>query len=184
MQDQPQDDQPREYQQRIKAIHESLNINPDYAESRNLPLQIEATDTVVVSTDNSDKRLRLIPRAHLAWCDLQQAAEQDNIQLIMVSGYRSVEYQQELIMKKRSKGQSLKHILKVLAAPGYSEHHTGRAIDLTTSNCPPCVEYFEKTEAFDWLQSNAARFGFSLSYPRDNPYGFIYEPWHWTLKQE
>jgi len=184
MQDQMQANRRQEYQRRIDAIHASLKINPDYAKSRNLQLQIEAVDTIDVAIDNSNKILKLSPRTHLAWCDMQRSAEQDNIHLNLVSGYRSVEYQQELIVKKLSKGQSLDKILQVLAAPGYSEHHSGRAIDLTTNNCPPCVEYFEKTDAFDWLKTNATRFGFSLSYPRDNPYGFIYEPWHWALKEE
>ncbi|NOZ53871.1 MAG: D-alanyl-D-alanine carboxypeptidase family protein [Gammaproteobacteria bacterium] len=172
------------YQRRIDLIHAELNIHPDYANSRNLPLQIEAATTIIVATDNTGKTLRLSPVTQSAWCKMQASAERENIKLIMVSGYRSVEYQRELIVNKRTKGQPLEKILQVLAAPGYSEHHTGRAIDLTTTDCPPCVEYFEKTNAYTWLQNNAANFGFSLSYPRDNPYGFIYEPWHWSLRED
>ena len=29
----------------------------------------------------------------------------------------------------------------------------------------------------------AGAFGFSMTYPRDNPWGIIYEPWHWSLKR-
>jgi D-alanyl-D-alanine carboxypeptidase len=42
---------------------------------------------------------------------------------------------------------------------------------------------FERTEAFRWLSQNAGRFGFSLSFPRDNRYGYMYEPWHWCFNQ-
>ena len=68
--------------------------------------------------------------------------------------------------------------------PGYSEHHTGRALDITTSDCEPLTEAFELTEAFTWLVTHASKYQFSLTYPRDNPYGIIYEPWHWAVRAE
>ena len=71
-------------------------------------------------------------------------------------------------------------ILSVNAAPGYSEHHTGRAIDIASPGSRPLTEEFEDSAAFRWLERNAAGYGFSMSYPRDNPGGFIYEPWHWA----
>jgi D-alanyl-D-alanine carboxypeptidase len=43
---------------------------------------------------------------------------------------------------------------------------------------------FETTAAFRWLTSNAGKFGFVMPYTRDNPHGFIYEPWHWVLEKE
>ena len=70
--------------------------------------------------------------------------------------------------------------MTVSAAPGYSEHHTGRAVDIATPGSRPLTEEFEDSAAFHWLNENAADFGFSMSYPRDNRYGFIYEPWHWA----
>jgi len=68
------------------------------------------------------------------------------------------------------------------AAPGYSEHHGGRALDIGTPDEPPAEESFEKTAAFEWLQRNAEGHGFVLSYPRDNPHGIVYEPWHWCWR--
>jgi D-alanyl-D-alanine carboxypeptidase len=67
--------------------------------------------------------------------------------------------------------------------PGHSEHHTGLAVDLGEEESPDCdVEPpFEKTRAFHWLQRNAMRFGFEMSYPFDNPQGAHYEPWHWRF---
>ncbi|HPF74253.1 MAG TPA: D-alanyl-D-alanine carboxypeptidase family protein, partial [Xanthomonadaceae bacterium] len=64
-------------------------------------------------------------------------------------------------------------------APGFSEHHSGNALDIGTPDEPPAEESFENTAAFDWLCENAPNFGFQLSYPRNNPHGIVYEPWHW-----
>ena len=47
---------------------------------------------------------------------------------------------------------------------------------------PPAEESFETTPAFAWLSQHAARHGFSLSYPRGNPHGIVYEPWHWRFR--
>ena len=68
--------------------------------------------------------------------------------------------------------------------PGFSEHHSGRALDLGTPGCDGLSEDFEATQAFEWLSESASRFGFVLSYPHDNAWGFSYEPWHWALREE
>ena len=46
---------------------------------------------------------------------------------------------------------------------------------------PAAEESFESTPAFVWLQSRAGDFGFEMSYPRGNPHGIDYEPWHWRF---
>ena len=78
----------------------------------------------------------------------------------------------------------MEQILRVSAAPGYSEHHSGRAVDVTTPGCAPLTGEFESTAAFAWLAAHARDFGFVLTYPRDNRYGVIYEPWHWCAEEE
>jgi len=110
---------------------------------------------------------------------MRNAAEIDGIVLQLVSGFRSVEQQRDILKRKLEKRLNILEILRTSAAPGYSEHHTGRAIDITTPGSVPLNEEFEKTRAFEWLGKNAARFGFQMSYPRENPHGFVYEPWHW-----
>ena len=79
--------------------------------------------------------------------------------------------------------QTIEQILKVNAAPGFSEHHSGRAIDIGTPNEPAAEESFESTDAFKWLCQNASMFGFQLSYPRNNPHKINYEPWHWCWQE-
>ncbi len=76
---------------------------------------------------------------------------------------------------------SLTGILTVNAYPGFSEHHTGRAIDIGSPDCPLLTEGFARTKEFAWLQTHARRFRFALSYPLGNRFGIAYEPWHWCL---
>lgn len=115
-----------------------------------------------------------------AWRAMKARADEEGVSLLLVSGYRSVERQAELIRRKLVQGQSLDAILRVNAAPGYSQHHTGQAIDVATQGCPPLVEAFDQTQAFEWLCAHASTFGFSLPYGRDNRFGIGYEPWHWS----
>ena len=110
---------------------------------------------------------------------MKAAAQADGVAIRIVSAFRSIERQTEIVRGKLERGLSLDAILEVSAPPGYSEHHTGRAVDITTDGASALEIEFERTEAFRWLCSRAGEFGFSLSYPRDNPHGYAYEPWHW-----
>jgi D-alanyl-D-alanine carboxypeptidase len=64
---------------------------------------------------------------------------------------------------------------------GYSEHQLGTAVDLGTPYPDTLLMIsFENTQAFNWLKNNAYRYGFIMSYPKDNTY-YQYEPWHWRF---
>jgi len=169
------------YRTRIEKIHRLLGIPVDYEQILGLPLQAEADELVSAGCDVFDRPQQLTRQALAQWQALCAAAAAEGIVLGLVSAFRSVDYQCRLIERKRERGQSLETILRVNAAPGYSEHHTGRALDLTTPGCEPLSEAFENTPAFAWLQQQAGHFGFVLSYPRDNPHALVYEPWHWKL---
>jgi D-alanyl-D-alanine carboxypeptidase len=112
---------------------------------------------------------------------MKTAAERDGITLLLVSAFRSVTYQRQIIERKLAAGQKMEQILGANAVPGYSEHHTGRAIDITALGCKPLTEEFEQTSAFTWLVRCTKDFGFTITYPRNNKFGVIYEPWHWTF---
>lgn len=66
------------------------------------------------------------------------------------------------------------------ADQGYSEHQLGTTADFTVAGSSGRLDGFDKTPAYQWLESNAHRFGFVLSYPKGNTY-YIYEPWHWRF---
>ena len=144
---------------------------PKHSEEKNL---VEFID--------GDKSFKLHPSAMSAWKRMKEAARTEGIHLYIVSAFRSIARQSEIIERKRRNGISEKEIIRVSALPGFSEHHTGRALDLNTPDFPALEEEVEDSPAFRWLIQNASRFGFELSYPRENKYGISYEPWHWFYK--
>lgn len=168
------------YQQRIAQLHDELELPEHYGASRCLPLQPEAGQLKSIGEDLEGRDRQLRPDAADAWAGLSGAAAADGIALQLVSAFRSVDYQADIIRYKRNRGDSLEEILNVSALPGFSEHHTGRVVDVSTPGFEPLEEEFEQSPAFDWLQDHAAEHGFSLSYPRGNRHGIAYEPWHWA----
>lgn len=144
-----------------------------------MTLQPEATELVGVGLDIMGREQKLTANTAIAWEMLRKTAAAEGIELQLVSGFRSIENQTSIIRRKLAKGQPIQDILKSSAAPGYSEHHTGRAIDVTTPGSVPLEEVFEGTTAYAWLRREAENFGFRMSYPRDNPHGVVFEPWHW-----
>ncbi len=157
----------------------ALGVPADYGRRRGLRLVREPAMLASIGTDVHGREQWLLPRAARAWRRMQAAAQDDGIDLQPVSAFRSARYQLGIIARKRERGIEIEDILAVSAAPGYSEHHSGRAIDLTTPGCAALEQEFEHSAAFAWLQRHAARFGFALSYPRGNRHGISYEPWHW-----
>lgn len=133
----------------------------------------------VVDVDCGGKPFILVRSAAKAWFEMKNAAAVDGIELLPFSGFRSYLYQMNLIEQRLKQGRELENILTQVAIPGFSEHHSGRAIDIHEPGKPQLEEEFEQSESFKWLQKNAAKFNFRLSYPRDNEHGIIYEPWHW-----
>jgi len=168
------------YSRRIFGLLDSLGIDRGYAVRHRIPLQAEATRLVSIGPDVFDREQRMLPSAASAWRRMKGAAAGAGIEIQAVSAYRSVDYQAGIIQRKRERGQTMEQILRVSAAPGFSEHHTGRAIDVTTPGFDALEEVFERSPAFDWLRRNAADFGFHLSFPRNNRHGVAFEPWHWA----
>ncbi len=166
----------------LRELHKELGIPANYGQDGTRPVFEEATDLVEVGPNLVGRMQRLTPATARSWADMQAAAVADGVLLLIVSGFRSIDYQARLIRKKLNAGQLVSDILKVNAAPGYSEHHTGRAVDIASPGSRPLTEEFEASQAFQWLLRHAAHYGFSMSYPRDNPGGFIYEPWHWARR--
>ncbi len=111
-----------------------------------------------------------------------QAADDDNIDIKIISAYRSFDTQ-----------ASLKSTYQIIygagtanqfsADQGYSEHQLGTTLDFTNSVLKDNYDTFDQTPAYSWLVDNAYKFGFILSYPKGNSY-YIYEPWHWRFVGE
>ena len=165
----------------LQTLWQQLGIAPEVLQHKALCVFDEATELVEVETALDGRVWQLTPAAAQAWWSMQAAALGDGIDLKIASAYRASSRQVELIQKKLDAGIGINDILQVLAPPGCSEHHTGRAVDIYTPGGPVVTEEFETTPAFAWLSEHAGEFGFTLSFPRDNPYGYVYEPWHWCF---
>ena len=168
--------------ERLQERLDALGLDDGYATRTGLPLVAEPDWLALAGFDRFRRPLWLHVNAARAWNHLQAAALRDDVVLEAISGYRSHDYQLGIFERKRARGLEVEEILAVNAAPGYSEHHSGFALDISTAGEPPAEESFEQTAAFDWLTAHAGRHGFSLSYPRDNPHGIVYEPWHWRWR--
>ena len=172
------------YEERaIKALRE-LGIPTSYVTQRRRSLHRECEDLVSIGVDMFGREQRLERRAASQWCAMVVSAAQDGVVLVAISCFRSFDYQRKIIERKLAAGLTIEQIISVSALPGFSEHHTGRAIDIGTPGCPPVTEEFERTPAFDWLTRTARDFGFWMTYPRGNQFGVIYEPWHWAFRGE
>ena len=171
----------------LHRLHERLQwLGLDaesYSTQVGLPLVPEPNWLAFAGFDQFQRPLWLHIDAARAWRHMQEAALRDGVLLDAISGYRSHDYQLGIFERKQARGLSMQDILAVNAAPGFSEHHSGLALDIGTPDTPPAEEAFETTPAFAWLQSHASAYGFAMSYPRDNPHGIIYEPWHWRFSE-
>lgn len=106
------------------------------------------------------------------------AAKEDGVSLLVRSAYRSFDEQTSL-----KNGYTVTYgttaANRFSADQGYSEHQLGTTVDLT-SQYLKSLDGFDKSDSFLWLQDNAYRYGFILSYPEGNAY-YTYEPWHWRF---
>ena len=118
-----------------------------------------------------------------AFKEMKKSAKRDGIRIKVVSGYRSSHYQIQVFRRKFKdrKGdyvyptdEQMKARLTYSAPSGYSEHHTGLAVDINETE-----DWFKDSPAYEWLLKNASRFGFELSFPENNAQGLGFEPWHW-----
>lgn len=157
----------------------ALGVPRDYGRTRGLVLVREPRELASIGRDIHDREQWLAPRAARAFARLRAAAQADGVELQVVSAFRSARYQLGIVARKCERGLAMDEILRVSAAPGYSEHHSGRALDLSTPGFAALEEEFEHSPAFAWLTRHAARFNYTLSYPRGNAHGIAYEPWHW-----
>ena len=156
-----------------------IGIPADYGKDPYLPKYAEPDDLMDIGPNIMGRPQQLSGITVPAWRHMVEAAADDDVQLLIVSGFRSIADQVRLIIKKLNDGQHIDDILRVNTAPGYSQHHSGRAIDIATPGIRPLTTEFAESSAFQWLTRNSASFGFSMPYDLGNIYDIDFEPWHW-----
>ena len=127
--------------------------------------------------------------AAAAYLDLIKSARKDGIKaplLAILSGYRS-DATQKIIWKNKLASLKKSHpdwttdqlereARKWVAPPGFSNHRSGRTMDVKLFESGPGdissseIKRMKKTNAWIWLDKNAKYFGF---------YPYTTEPWHW-----
>ena len=127
------------------------------------------------------KEVLLHHAAAKSFLKMSKHAARDGVTLTPVSGFRDVNRQSLLFFDGAGeRGQTLTERAKVSAPPGFSEHHTGYAIDISSPEMgDDLTEVFEGSGAFAWLAKNAQAYDFEMSFPKNNDNGVSYEPWHW-----
>jgi D-alanyl-D-alanine carboxypeptidase len=141
------------------------------------PTRLKQIDDDFIAPNKSDLYFHRDAYKHLE--DLMEAAERADIDLNIVSAYRSFDEQTQL---KGQYTQVYGNGANAFSADqGYSEHQLGTTVDFSSPAVSNgLVQSFDQTEAFAWLEENAHRYGFVLSYPEENGF-YIYEPWHWRF---
>ena len=121
--------------------------------------------------------------SYRAFIKMFNAAKEDDINLILNSGYRSYA-DQKAVYEDFDRNYGEEYADNYAARPGYSEHQTGLAYDIVSPGASG--DDFDKTDAFKWLDKNAHKYGFILRYPKDKEEytGFKYESWHYRYVGE
>ncbi len=141
-----------------------------------VPARLSDIDEEFLFDPNKPQQIHAQVRKYVR--EMIRDAEDDGIELRIVSAYRSFDQQ-----------SSLKASYKVVygsganqfsADQGYSEHQLGTAIDFEVAGGSGDFTNFEKTSAYTWLTEHAQNYGFVLSYPKGNAY-YQFEPWHWRF---
>lgn len=143
------------------------------------------TDMLLIASYAQGEEQRyetLHPDAAAALLKMVAAARADGVWLVPASGFRTMAQQRSLFTAQVASKGTPESAALVSAPPGYSEHHTGYAVDLADGSVVQDYDIsasFAETSAYQWLVVNAAAFGFELSFPENNKQGISFEPWHW-----
>ncbi len=145
--------------------------------------EANSSDLVSVVTPASlNRKEELHKDTATAFNKMRQDAAKVGIDLTVVSGYRSVKEQETLWVNQVNKLGSQEKAAKISAPPGYSEHHTGYALDISAGDSVNLDASFERSPAYAWLKQNAKTYGFIQSYTGAPNQGAGNEPWHWRYE--
>ena len=170
-------------------IHVNIGLNNPFYTNVSLAKNIDKITMLVnkyhyVEEDYIPKNLITVnnflinKEAYENFINMKNDILKEGMNIRIISAYRSFSYQDNLYnnyLKKDSKD-----IVDTYSArPGYSEHHTGLAIDIDNGKID--FNKFYLTKEFLWMDNNAHKYGFILRYPKDKEYitGYSYEPWHY-----
>ena len=168
---------------KVLRISDSKNLSKIKKNPRilgHLPYEEVSREKLVVVEPNIEVHVDM----YNSLLRMRDEAKKEGIYLVFLSGFRSINLQKDIFYSLKSiRNQVAAERARVSAPPGYSEHSTGFAIDIGDAmNRKTDFEVqFENTKAFKWLELNAAKYHFRLSFDKNNKY-IDYEPWHWRYE--
>ena len=167
-------------QSRLRNINIQNSNNLDQSILGHLPYKEISKEKLVLIEPNIEVHIDMSE----SLLQMRNDAKKDGIFLVFLSGYRSINLQEDIFYSLKSmRNQIAAERARVSAPPGYSEHSTGFAIDIGDADKRETdfeVE-FENTDAFRWLKLNVAKYHFKLSFDQNNK-TVDYEPWHWRYE--
>lgn len=128
---------------------------------------------------NIGKSIFLCKKAADAYDKLAEAANSEGVFLKITYAYRNYDEQEKLVKESiRKKGE--REALKLAAPAGFSEHHTGLAIDVSGAVNSKGKPITSNDKAYRWLNDNCYKYGFMIKNLKDKQHvtGTSYEPWH------
>lgn len=166
---------PYEYRLPSKNTNtEKVLVNKYYYLDENyVPDNLETIDTKYASSN-----MRLVKPAKEAFESLSKKAQEENLQIIAMSTYRSYQYQVNLY-NRYAKEDGVEKADTYSGRPGHSEHQTGLAVDVY--NKKENYTNFGKTKEYEWMQQHAHEYGFILRFPegKEKETGYEVEEWHY-----
>ena len=122
-------------------------------------------------------------KAYDAYLELKAELEKEGVYVDLDSARRSVAEQQR-IMDDFTEKYGADYAAKTVAKPGYSEHHTGLALDLYLiidgKDVVENEDMIQYPEIWSKIHAKLADYGFILRYLDGSEHitGYGYEPWH------
>ncbi|MCL5781937.1 MAG: M15 family metallopeptidase [Patescibacteria group bacterium] len=156
----------------LKKYSKVYFLNENYVPSRlsEIPLTYQYSDRKQLLLQSD-----VLPRLE----DMVNAASSTGVKLYVFSAYRSFDEQKALKgIYTVNYGAGTANSFS--ADQGYSEHQLGTAVDMITPGLGGQLDGFDNTNAYTWMLANAYKYGFVISYPKNNGY-YVFEPWHWRF---
>ena len=159
----------------IKEIVDYKSITTLINKYNNLNKDAEFDDLINIETAYATDNQKIRSVAYTPLVNMINDAKKNNINLKVISSYRTYD-KQEFLFNNSVNKNGINHALLYSAKPGHSEHQLGLAVDLNTTD-----NNFENTKEYEWLKNNSYKYGFILRYPKGKEYltGFAFEPWHY-----
>lgn len=158
----------------IKYVKFNTLVNKYYKLSENYYLK----DPYLLSKEYTEKDVYVNEKMINNLDSMIKDMKKEELEITIVSGYRTKEYQKKLYDRYSNK-EGREKADTYSARPRHSEHELGLSIDVASKG--GVMEQFAYSKEFLWMNENAYKYGFILRYPEDKTHitGYKYEPWHY-----